>query len=127
MSEYAELHCLSCYSFLRGASHPHELVKRAAALGYRALALTDECSFAGIVKAHVAAKEAGIQLIIGSELILEEDIRLVALVPTRDAYSELSGLISMARRRKSQRGIPRYPARCDISPQTLPFNLAASG
>lgn len=99
MSEYAELHCLSCYSFLRGASHPHELVKRAAALGYRALALTDECSFAGIVKAHVAAKEAGIQLIIGSELILEEDIRLVALVPTRDAYSELSGLISMARRR----------------------------
>ena len=99
MSSYAELHCLSCYSFLRSASHPHELVERAAALGYRALAITDECSFAGIVKAHVAAKEAGIQLIIGSELRLEEGIRLVALVPTRDAYSELSGLISMARRR----------------------------
>ncbi|MFL3655368.1 MAG: PHP domain-containing protein, partial [Halioglobus sp.] len=99
MSSYAELHCLSCYSFLRSASHPHELVERAAALGYRALAITDECSFAGIVKAHVAAKEAGIQLIIGSELILEEGIRLVVLVPTRDAYSELSGLISMARRR----------------------------
>ena len=99
MSAYAELHCLSCYSFLRSASHPHELVERAAALGYRALAITDECSFAGIVKAHVAAKEAGIQLIIGSELRLEEGIRLVVLVPTRDAYSELSGLISMARRR----------------------------
>ncbi len=99
MSSYAELHCLSCYSFLRSASHPHELVERAAALGYRALAITDECSFAGIVKAHVAAKEAGIQLIIGSELRLEEGIRLVVLVPTRDAYSELSGLISMARRR----------------------------
>ena len=99
MSSYAELHCLSCYSFLRSASHPHELVERAAALGYRALAITDECSFAGIVKAHVAAKAAGIQLIIGSELVLEEGIRLVALVPTRDAYSELSGLISMARRR----------------------------
>ena len=64
---YAELHCLSCYSFLRGASHPHELVERAAALGYSALAITDECSLAGIVKAHVAAKELGIQLIVGSE------------------------------------------------------------
>jgi error-prone DNA polymerase len=96
---YAELHCLSCYSFLRGASHPHELVERAAALGYSALAITDECSFAGIVKAHVAAKEAGLKLIIGSELLLEEGLRLVALVPSRAAYSELSGLISMARRR----------------------------
>jgi error-prone DNA polymerase len=96
---YAELHCLTCYSFLRGASHPHELVERAAALGYGALAITDECSFAGIVKAHVAAKAAGIKLIIGSELVLEEGLRLVALVPNRAAYSELSGLISMARRR----------------------------
>ncbi len=99
MSDYAELHCLSCYSFLRSASHPHELVERAAALGYRALAITDECSLAGVVKAHVAAKELGIQLIVGSELVLEEGIRLLALVPSRAAYSELSGLISMARRR----------------------------
>ncbi len=65
----------------------------------RALAITDECSFAGVVKAHVAAKAAGLQLIIGSELVLEEGLRLVALVPNRAAYSELSGLISMARRR----------------------------
>jgi error-prone DNA polymerase len=96
---YAELHCLSCYTFLRSASHPHELVERAAALGYSALAITDECSFAGIVKAHVAAKALGLQLIIGSELVLEEGLHLVVLVPSRDAYSELSGLISMARRR----------------------------
>jgi len=96
---YAELHCLSCYSFLRGASHPHELVERAAQQGYAALAITDECSFAGVVKAHVAAKELGLQLIIGSELQLEEGVKLVALVPSRAAYSELSGLISMARRR----------------------------
>ncbi|MDX1735104.1 MAG: error-prone DNA polymerase [Halioglobus sp.] len=96
---YAELHCLSCYSFLRGASHPSELVERAAALGYGALAITDECSLAGVVKAHVAAKEAGIKLIIGSELLLVEGVRLLALVPNRAAYSELSGLISMARRR----------------------------
>ncbi|NQX88796.1 MAG: error-prone DNA polymerase [Halioglobus sp.] len=96
---YAELHCLSCYSFLRGASQPSELVQRAAALGYGALAITDECSLAGVVKAHVAAKEAGMQLIIGSELQLQEGVRLLALVPCRAAYSELSGLISMARRR----------------------------
>jgi len=96
---YAELHCLSCFSFLRSASHPHELVERAAALGYKALAITDECSFAGIVKAHVAAKAHGIKLIIGSELLLDEGLRLVALVPNRAAYSELSSLISMARRR----------------------------
>src|SRR6056297_2048119 len=96
---YAELHCLSCYSFLRGASHPHEMVARAAELGYAALAVTDECSLAGVVKAHVAAKEIGIKLIIGSELLLEEGTRLLALVPNRAAYSELSGLISMARRR----------------------------
>ena len=80
MSNYAELHCLSCYSFLRGASHPHELVERAAALGYGAIAITDECSLAGIVKAHVAAREVGIQLIVGSEFLLEEGFRLLALL-----------------------------------------------
>ena len=57
MLEYAELHCLSNFTFLRGASHPEELVKRAQELGYRALALTDECSLAGVVRAHVAAQK----------------------------------------------------------------------
>jgi error-prone DNA polymerase len=96
---YAELHCLSNFSFLRGASRPEELVARAAELGYQAIAITDECSLAGVVKAHVAARELDIQLLIGSELNLEEGIRLVAIAPCRAAYSELSGLISMARRR----------------------------
>ncbi len=96
---YAELHCLTCYSFLRGASHPHELVERAAELGYSALAITDECSLAGIVKAHVAAREVGLKLIVGSEFRLEEGLRLLALAPSRAAYSELSGLITLARRR----------------------------
>ncbi|MFT6367073.1 MAG: error-prone DNA polymerase [Bacteroidia bacterium] len=96
---YTELHCLTNFSFLRSASHPRELVERAAQLGYSALAITDECSLAGVVKAHVAAKEVGLQLIIGSELTLEEGVKLLALVPSRAAYSELSGLISMARRR----------------------------
>src|SRR5690606_30086534 len=73
---YAELQCRSNHSFLDGASHPEELVARARELGYTALAITDECSVAGVVKAHVAAREenrqaraAGepeIQLIVGS-------------------------------------------------------------
>ena len=62
---YAELHCLSNFSFLRGASHAGELVDRALKLGYAALAITDECSFAGSVRAHLAAREAGLKLIHG--------------------------------------------------------------
>ncbi|MGH8135373.1 MAG: PHP domain-containing protein, partial [Steroidobacteraceae bacterium] len=57
---YAELHCLSNFTFLRGASHPAELVRRARQLGYAALALTDECSLAGIVRAHAAARDCGL-------------------------------------------------------------------
>ena len=67
LPSYAELHCLSNFSFLRGASHAEELVGRAAALGYSALAITDECSLAGIVRAHEAALEACIKLIVGAE------------------------------------------------------------
>lgn len=96
---YAELHCVSNFSFLRGASHPGELVLRAAELGYRAIAITDECSLAGIVKAHVAAKEADIQLIVGSEFVLQEGLRMLLLAPNRDAYAQLSTLITLARRR----------------------------
>ena len=64
---YAELHCVSNFSFLRGASHPEELVERAKAQGYAALAITDECSLAGVVRAHVKAKEIGLPLMIGAE------------------------------------------------------------
>ena len=99
---YAELHCLTNYSFLRGASHPEELVERAADCGYSALAITDECSLSGVVKAHVAAKRRNLQLIIGSEFRLVENIHLIALAPNRDAYAELSGLISRSRRRSSK-------------------------
>jgi error-prone DNA polymerase len=99
---YAELHCLSNFSFLRGASHPAELVERAAECGYTALAITDECSLAGVVKAHVAAKHCGLQLIIGSEFNTSEGLRIVALAPTRAAYAELSGLISRSRRRSEK-------------------------
>ncbi len=93
--DYAELHCISNLSFLRGASHPAELIARAAALGYRAIAITDECSLAGIVRAHVAAREHGLKLIAGSEFRLPEDLHLVLLAPDRAAYSALSGLITL--------------------------------
>ena len=99
--QYAELHCLSNFSFLRGASHPHELVQRAAELSYTALAITDECSLAGVVKAHVAAKEYNLALIIGSEFTID-DHKIVALVTNREAYSELSSLITLARRRSKK-------------------------
>ena len=99
---YAELHCISNCSFLRGASHPDELVKQASKLGYRAIAITDECSMAGVVKAHVAAKECGIQLIVGSEFQLMEDVHLVLLAPNRVGYGQICNLITIARRRAAK-------------------------
>ncbi len=94
---YAELHCLSNFSFLRGASHPSELVERAIELGYKALAITDECSLAGVVRAHIAAKDSKLKLIIGAEFFLSEGLHLVMLAPDRRAYTELSALITRAR------------------------------
>jgi error-prone DNA polymerase len=99
--QYAELHCLSNFTFLRGASHPHELVQRASELSYTALAITDECSLAGVVKAHVAAKEHNLALIIGSEFTID-DHKIIVLVTNREAYSELSSLITLARRRSKK-------------------------
>jgi error-prone DNA polymerase len=95
---YAELHCLSNFSFLRGASHPEELVERAAALGYAALAVTDECSVAGVARAHVAAREHGLRLIIGSELRIDDGPRLVLLACNRRGYGQLCRLITRGRR-----------------------------
>jgi error-prone DNA polymerase len=96
---YAELHVLSNFSFLRGASHPEELVAQAAELGYRAIAITDECSFAGLVRSHLAAKDHDIHLIVGAEFRLQEGLRLVLLAPDRSAYGQLAGLITRLRRR----------------------------
>jgi DNA polymerase III alpha subunit len=95
---YAELHALSNFSFLRGASQPEELVVQAKALGYRALALTDECSLAGVVRAHSAAKTAALPLIIGTELNCADSLKLVVLATDRAAYGAISRLISKARR-----------------------------
>ena len=98
MSSYAELHCLSNFTFLRGASHPAELVHQAYALGYRALALTDECSISGVVRAHVAARDLGLQLIIGSEFTLNNGDKFVLLVANKNGYRQLTRLITLAHR-----------------------------
>jgi error-prone DNA polymerase len=95
---YAELHTLSNFSFLRGASQPEELIAQAKSLHYRALALTDECSLAGVVRAHVAAKEHDLPLIIGTELTCLDELKLVVLATDRTSYGAMSRLISKARR-----------------------------
>ena len=95
---YAELHCISNFSFLRGASHPEELVARAHELGYAALAITDECSLAGVVRAHIEAKKCGLPLIIGSEFRLDDGLRVVLLATDRESYGLLSALITRGRR-----------------------------
>jgi len=97
---YAELLCRSNFSFLRGASRPEELVERAQALGYTALALTDECSLAGIVRAHVAAKEQGLKLLVGSQFQVQCDapFTLVVLATNLNGYGNLCEFITRLRR-----------------------------
>ncbi|MBV8307223.1 MAG: PHP domain-containing protein, partial [Gammaproteobacteria bacterium] len=95
---YAELHCLTNFTFLRGASHPHELVEQADALGYSALAITDECSVAGVVRAHLAAKRRQLKLIVGAEFRLDCGLKFVALAIDRHGYGQLCRLITRGRR-----------------------------
>ncbi|HSC85061.1 MAG TPA: PHP domain-containing protein, partial [Pseudomonas sp.] len=96
---YAELHCLSNFSFQRGASSAQELFERAKRLGYQALAITDECTLAGIVRAWQAAKASELPLIIGSEMHIEDGPKLVLLVSDLAGYQALCRLITLARRR----------------------------
>ncbi|CAM4041142.1 error-prone DNA polymerase [Bordetella bronchialis] len=115
---YAELGCMTNFSFLRGASHAEELVSRAAELGYAALAITDECSVAGVVRAHTEAKEHKLPLIIGSYFELVDDtgpaggepIRLILLAQTREGYGNLSELITLARTGAVKKGSYRLAA-----------------
>lgn len=96
---YAHLHTITNFTFLTGASHPGEYVERADDLGYDAIAITDECSLAGVVKAFVVAEQLGIKLIVGSRFRLSNGMQLIAIAPSRSAYAELSGFITLARRR----------------------------
>jgi len=102
--EYAELHCLSNFSFQRGASTALELFERAAKLGYRALAISDECSLAGIVRALEASRETGVALIVGSEIHLDDGLKLVLLAPNFAAYQSLCALITRGRREAKKGG-----------------------
>jgi hypothetical protein len=101
---YAELYCRSNYSFLVGASEPEELIERAAAKLYTAIALTDECSVSGVVRAHLTARECGIHFIVGSEILLttaggHPHARIVFLAQDRRGYGNLCEAITLARRR----------------------------
>ena len=99
MTAYAELQVTSNFTFLAGASHPEELVETAAALGHEAIAITDRNSLAGVVRAHVAARAAGIRLIVGARLELAGGTGLLAFPTDRAAYGRLCRLITLGRRR----------------------------
>lgn len=101
---YAELFCQSNFSFLTGASHAEELILHADFLRYRAIAITDECSVAGVVRAYTAIKQhqLGVELIIGSMFWLNQECQVVLLCPCRQAYAELCRIITNARRRSEK-------------------------
>ncbi|CAN7150381.1 error-prone DNA polymerase [Acidovorax delafieldii] len=101
---YVELRCISHFTFLRGASSPSELVERAKRLGYSGLAITDECSMAGAVRAHIAAKEVALPLLLGSQFLVsprgnqESPFTLVLLAQNIDGYGNLCEFITKLRR-----------------------------
>ncbi|RON50409.1 error-prone DNA polymerase [Pseudomonas frederiksbergensis] len=119
--DYAELHCLSNFSFQRGASSALELFQRARQQGYQALAITDECTLAGIVRAWQAAKSVELPLIIGSEIRIEDGPKLVLLVENLEGYQALCRLITRARRR-TQKG--QYQVLREDFSEPLPGLLA---
>jgi error-prone DNA polymerase len=98
-TRYAELNCLTNYSFLQGASHPDELVQRAFELNYAALAITDRHSLAGVVRAHAAAKPLGLKLLIGTEVTPGECPPMVLLAMNRSGYGRLVRLLTLGKRR----------------------------
>jgi error-prone DNA polymerase len=113
LPEFVELRCVSNFSFLKGASLPEELVERARQLGYAALALTDECSMAGMVRAHVAAKQQGLKLLVGSQFVVAADdaaggspFSLVVLACQLNGYGNLCTFITRLRR-SSEKGTYR--------------------
>ena len=118
---YAELHCLSDFSFQRGAASAKQLFKRAAQCGYEALAITDECSMAGIVRAHEAASDFGVRLIAGTEVLLADGLKIVLLVQDRQGYEQVCALITNGRR-SAEKG--EYHLTRDDLASGLPGTLA---
>lgn len=104
---FAEALALSNFSFLKGASHAEELVQQAKLLGYRAIGIADECSLAGIVRAHQAAKECGIQLLVGAQFVFAHSSlfagqRIALIVKNKTGYTHLCRLITQARNRAAK-------------------------
>ena len=99
MTRYAELEVTTNFSFLRGGSHPEELVATARAIGLEAIAVTDANTVAGVVRAHLAAKEVGIKFIVGSRLDLQDGTSLLAYPTNRAAYARLCLLLTLGQRR----------------------------
>ena len=96
---YAELQVTTNFSFLRGGSHPEELVMRAAELGYRAIGIADRNTLAGVVRAHGAAKRAGVKLLVGARLDLQDGPSLLCFPQDKPAYARLSSLLTLGKRR----------------------------
>ncbi|HZH26990.1 MAG TPA: error-prone DNA polymerase [Azospirillaceae bacterium] len=101
---YAELQVTTNFSFLRGASHPHELFGRARALGYSALGIADRNGLAGIVRAHVAARETGVRLVVGCRLDLADGASLLVYPTDRPAYARLCRLLTLGKGRAGKGG-----------------------
>lgn len=119
---YTELQVTSNFSFLRGGSHPHELVEQAAELGYTAIAITDHNTLAGIVRAHVAAaKSKGIRLIVGCRLELLDGPPLLAYPTDKEAYARLSGLLSKGNLRAEKGECHLYKADVYAHAQGMKF------
>ena len=138
---YAELHCRSCFSFLTGASRPKELVAEAQRLGYAALAITDQCSLSGVVHAHEAALQAGLPLVIGTQMVLTTPQpagdgavlaghgppQLLLLAQTRRGYGNLAQWISVARRRAPKGQYLAYAADVEGRVPNAPFLAGLPG
>src|SRR3954463_8529832 len=107
---YTELQVTSNFSFLRGASHPGELVDQAVELGYSEIAITDRNTLAGIVRAHAAAKKCGIRIIVGCRLDLLDGPSLLAYPTGKTAYSQLSNLLTIGNHRAEKGEFHLYKA-----------------
>ena len=107
---YVELQSLTAFSFREGASLPEELARRAAELGHAAVAVADRNSLAGVVRAHVAAKQAGLRCVVGARLDLADGQSLLAYPQDRAAYGRLARLITTGRRRAPKGECELYPA-----------------
>ena len=115
---YAELHCTSTFSFLEGASQPEELVRRAHALGYEALAITDKDTLSGIVRAHAVAKDVGLKLIVGASLEPVDAAPIVLWAASAVGYTNLCRLLTRGHMRRAEvdaRGVTSEAGRCLVS------------